>query len=347
MPLKFDCINCGQEIIARYLKIGDAVKCRHCGAEMAVPENAIASDEKSTLLGVKVPDSSIADSQAKPGTDAKVQTKDQNYPNIAQAVWLMILVLLLDILLSILMHIISSQLYQQTWCKLLATYITIGLLLKYGINRTGLSLAEIFPFKRFSIPVLISMSISIIGIQIVTSEIDNLIRLIIPMPEYIAKISHNLVTNHSWSVILGLVVVGPWAEEFLFRGLILRGFLKHYTVKKSIFISALLFGLFHFNPWQFVGAFIGGILLAWLYVKMKSLWLCFIGHSLMNALAVIATFIEARVPDFLGEPTKVTGFLLFWLDLLGLFLAVFGIWLLNRIFIKQGNHVAETNTAAL
>jgi len=40
MPLRFTCPNCSKDIIIQYLSQGQVAKCRHCGAEVIVPENA-------------------------------------------------------------------------------------------------------------------------------------------------------------------------------------------------------------------------------------------------------------------------------------------------------------------
>jgi len=44
--LKFTCTNCGESIISKFLKIGDTYKCRNCGAEIIVPDNATETTEE-------------------------------------------------------------------------------------------------------------------------------------------------------------------------------------------------------------------------------------------------------------------------------------------------------------
>ena len=41
MALRFSCQNCGQDIVVKYQKIGEAAKCRACDAENVIPEEAI------------------------------------------------------------------------------------------------------------------------------------------------------------------------------------------------------------------------------------------------------------------------------------------------------------------
>ena len=49
MALKFKCVECGEYIITRFLKVGEVAKCQNCGAETTVPEDAIETDEKPKL----------------------------------------------------------------------------------------------------------------------------------------------------------------------------------------------------------------------------------------------------------------------------------------------------------
>ncbi len=45
MPLKFECSSCHKPIIVKFLTFGETAKCRDCGAEVVVPDNAVDSEE--------------------------------------------------------------------------------------------------------------------------------------------------------------------------------------------------------------------------------------------------------------------------------------------------------------
>jgi len=44
MSLKFYCLNCGATLVVKFLKKGERAKCRSCGIEVYVPDNAIEVD---------------------------------------------------------------------------------------------------------------------------------------------------------------------------------------------------------------------------------------------------------------------------------------------------------------
>jgi len=88
-----------------------------------------------------------------------------------------------------------------------------------------------------------------------------------------------------------VVVAAPVLEEVLFRGVVLQGLLRNERPWVAIGQSALLFGLFHFNPAQSLNAGLAGLLLGWLYYRTRSLWLCMAAHALNNLLAFSAMWL--------------------------------------------------------
>jgi len=138
-----------------------------------------------------------------------------------------------------------------------------------------------------------------------------------------------------WEAFVRLVViVAPLTEELLFRGLILRGLLRHYTTRTAIIASAVLFGVFHLNPWQFLGATVLGVLFAWIFVRTGSLYPCIFGHAFANGVPLIASVLKVDIVGFTSELTGVE-FQPLWFDALGLVLSAVGLWRLRRYFVSS------------
>jgi membrane protease YdiL (CAAX protease family) len=181
------------------------------------------------------------------------------------------------------------------------------------------------------------MSLTVVGTGLLLSELDNLFRTLLPMPAGMADFFMKLAGGRTslWGSILVSVVIAPLTEESLFRGLILRGFLSRYTVNKAIIISAVLFGLFHLNPWQFLPATLLGVIFAWWFVRTGSLLPCLFGHALTNAVPLILMgILHIEISGLTSEPTQVE-FQPLWLDLIGLLCTASGIWLLIHRFGKS------------
>ena len=68
------------------------------------------------------------------------------------------------------------------------------------------------------------------------------------------------------------VVMAPIFEEIVFRGILQKGLInKGWEPTKAIWVSAIVFGFVHGNPWQFVGAVLLGYVLGLVYHRTKSL----------------------------------------------------------------------------
>ena len=86
-------------------------------------------------------------------------------------------------------------------------------------------------------------------------------------------------------------IFGPFCEEFVFRGVIYRGYKNSGPVFWSIFWSALLFGLMHLNFNQAAYAIAIGIMFALLVEATGSLWSSTIAHMLFNSEQVCVMYI--------------------------------------------------------
>ena len=136
--------------------------------------------------------------------------------------------------------------------------------------------------------------------------------------------------------MLAAVIVAPLAEELLFRGVILRGLLLHYSAPKAIIASSLMFGLVHLNPWQAVGAVVLGALFGWWYVRTRSLTLCIFGHAFNNLIAVLLfNFGDWEPVSGIFGPPDSSELLPLWLVAVGLLMAIGGLWLTHRIREEQ------------
>jgi len=82
--------------------------------------------------------------------------------------------------------------------------------------------------------------------------------------------------------------MAPIIEEMIFRGVIMHGLMRNYSKFTAVFVSALLFALFHLNPWQFPATFILGLVLGILMLRTRNIYLCILGHATNNGLVLIS-----------------------------------------------------------
>jgi membrane protease YdiL (CAAX protease family) len=120
----------------------------------------------------------------------------------------------------------------------------------------------------------------------------------LPMPDAMKEIFAQL-SKSDFPTFLMVAVAAPFCEEWLCRGVIARGLLRHGTPAKAILWSAFIFAVIHLNPWQAVPAFIIGLLLGYVYWKTRSLWPCIFIHFINNGASflVLYLFPQAAAAD--------------------------------------------------
>ncbi|NQU26012.1 MAG: CPBP family intramembrane metalloprotease [Candidatus Nealsonbacteria bacterium] len=200
-----------------------------------------------------------------------------------------------------------------------------------GLVFGGLRWSEVVRLTPFRGALLAPIAVAVVGIGILASELDNVSRFILPMPDFIAKLAEDMMSG-GLAMAIVLVVVAPLTEELLFRGLILRGFLKRYGTVPAVLLSTLLFALVHLNPYQFASAITMGIFLAWLFVRTRSLWPCIIAHALFNCHVIVLPILHdtfgLEIRGYTGMPGDGAAvFQPLWFDALGLVLVGLGVWI--------------------
>lgn len=277
------------------------------------------------------------------------QLEDRSrYPDIRQAFWLLVyLYLLLVGLLAIstvLAGVVGVELLDHP-LPITGIYLTATLsALLLGIRNARRPLRETFPLKPVRASLLMAMTIALLGGVIIISEVNNLIFYFFPMPEWRIAGYLRLIgaQGHFWAYFFLVAALAPVAEEFLFRGLILRGFLANYSAKKAIVASAVIFAVFHLDPWNLFAAGALGLFFAWWMVKTGSLIPGLLAHALNNALPFIIIWsLGEEITGFVTTDIAVPTFHPISLDIVGLLLFSFGMWLSRILLARDGNSAAR------
>lgn len=137
----------------------------------------------------------------------------------------------------------------------------------------------------------------------------------------------SLITEGSFfSAFLVAGIIAPFAEEFLFRGVIYRTLNRYFSIITSILVQAILFGIFHGNMVQGVYATFLGIVFGYITYKSKSLWPAVIAHMSNNILALTLPYIlPSSIDSLLGYSI---------LSILGIILTTLGLLFINKTSIK-------------
>ena len=173
-----------------------------------------------------------------------------------------------------------------------------------------LSSANFGPFKWWSIA-LITLVISFA--TMISADLPNYLNMKVTdtVPalkkfyDVISALLEQMTGGPFWSSFLLTAIFAPIFEEWLCRGMVLRGLLTKMKPGWAIVISALFFAVIHMNPWQALNAFLIGLVMGYVYYKTGCLWLTMLMHFVNNGFAVIC----AQIPS-LSEYD-------FWIEMMG------------------------------
>ena len=134
------------------------------------------------------------------------------------------------------------------------------------------------------------VSIATLAVAFMT---DSLTKVMPETPQWFEDAMNTIMDAPIWITLLSVSIFAPLFEEWLCRGLVLRGLLQKMGPAGAICVSAIFFAVLHMNPWQAVPAFILGVLFGYVYYKTGSLKLTMLMHCVNNTFAVIFSKIPA------------------------------------------------------
>ena len=108
-----------------------------------------------------------------------------------------------------------------------------------------------------------------------------------------------------WFGLLCYGFVTPYAEEVLFRGIIYNCMRRSMKVKTAIFVSAMIFGMYHMNAVQGIYAFLLGCIIAYAYEYFGDFRIPVVIHVIANVLAYCLTYTSLAVSGFVCWPVCI------------------------------------------
>ncbi|MBI2900228.1 MAG: CPBP family intramembrane metalloprotease [Planctomycetes bacterium] len=90
-------------------------------------------------------------------------------------------------------------------------------------------------------------------------------------------------------------------EEFLFRGVVFRGFVRSFTPARGVLYTALLFAAVHVEPLKMLPMFALGLFFAALALWTRSIWSSVIAHAANNAAVLFVAKLSHDLSAPVGE----------------------------------------------
>ncbi len=122
--------------------------------------------------------------------------------------------------------------------------------------------------------------------------------------------------------VISSVIAAPIAEEMFFRGVVLKQ-TSRVSARFGVIFSAVMFGLMHGNPYQFVMATVIGLYFGYITIKTDSLIPSIVCHIAINGMMSVSD-----VVGLLGEEIgNISFFAVYAVEIL---LGFLGIWLYKK-----------------
>lgn len=232
--------------------------------------------------------------------------KNKYYPDIKQAIGILLLFIFLSMifgLITSLGSLVNNELFQNITLFLSYTLAAGGTVIIIArIKKTQNPDIPVFTNYKLKTKTFLVTVVLTFAVIIVNEPLANLI----PMPDSVKDLFETMF-KPTIPAFLTAVIAAPILEEMIFRGIILEGFLRNYSPVKSILLASLLFGVAHLNIWQFIGAFVIGAFISWVYWKTRSLGLSIAIHMINNLVGYLAMLFSSKsvanttISDFTGN----------------------------------------------
>lgn len=207
--------------------------------------------------------------------------------------------------------------------------ILIPVMLYIFVNR--LNFFETFRFNRLDIfPVI--LIIFIIALGYIPAMMFN--NILIYLMQFIGNVPNQPIPipQNITELIIGIFVIAvspAICEELLHRGILLRAYEKRGSIK-GVVITAIFFGIFHFDLTNLLGATFMGLLIGYFVIRTNSILAGMLAHFLNNFFYEVLQYFSRN-----SEPVQKN--IAVSLEEIG-YLVLFGVccliamWFLLRLF---------------
>jgi membrane protease YdiL (CAAX protease family) len=154
------------------------------------------------------------------------------------------------------------------------------------------SLTEDFGLRVEPSDVWTGLGAGVVGQLLLSALLTNLYVLLGVDRDKVGETAKRLTSDTHNAVdvillVLVVVVAAPIFEELFYRGLWLRSIERRLGSTWAIVLSALVFALVHFEPYDFPALFGFGLILGWLAVRSGRLGPGIWAHVAFNAFTVV------------------------------------------------------------
>lgn len=242
--------------------------------------------------------------------DERLDDGQQRWPTVLGSNSLYLIVLVLMIAISSIVFGLFSPKGMNTERWLIATLImevaVIGIPPLIYLVVSGMDIKHVARINRVrGVELLLVLGMAVFGYAIVgfinmvwysiLSRIGNPVEPVFP----------SIKTGRQYIIaIIAMAVTPALVEEFLFRGVILRGY-ERFGALTAIVVSGVLFGLLHLNLVNLPAVIFLGIMISYVVVRTNSIFAGVLYHFTQNFLSISFLFLQEFAQRYLGDGMAV------------------------------------------
>ena len=184
--------------------------------------------------------------------------------------------------------------------KLLITFGEAGLIIipLIYVRRKKFSITRIFRWKKIPVHIILWSIVIGLSISIIGDELDRLMTIIIPAPDFLAEIAEALRINSLADFLIlssGAVLAAAFVEESIIRGFLQISLEKYQDVTRAVIYASLAWTIIHGMLYWAIQIFLLGIILGLLAWRSNSIFPSVIGHAINNAAALIFYNVDQQI----------------------------------------------------
>lgn len=154
----------------------------------------------------------------------------------------------------------------------------------------AVSFNELLGFHKIKISTFFMVILFTFLLMPLTSAINTISMLFVD--NAVNAISDDVLQMPFLVMLFMIGIFAPFSEEFIFRGIIFRGYKNSGSVLQAVIWSAILFGLMHLNFNQAAYATVMGIMCALVVEASGSLWASVVTHMIFNTPSVCIMYLS-------------------------------------------------------
>jgi len=190
-------------------------------------------------------------------------------------------------------------------------------------------LNDLIPLKKIKLKQLIAISLFFIATYIIVNTVTIMTAYFFPeIMQVGSEMSEFYQTVPFILAVIIMSIMPGICEEVLHRGLILHTLRNRKNDMTIMILMAVLFGVFHLDPYRFLPTAIIGFILTYIMIKTENFFLPVIYHTANNAITVALSY-GADTSQAVSMPLESIGIFLVF-SALSPFLFYIGVKLLSN-----------------